>query len=84
MSKGVLNLSIEESTQITRKFLKQMAQPFSKVSQESNQNFFSTKFQKFLFIQEDQLGVSLLTYEQIKDENNQKKILSRVEINVDM
>lgn len=47
-------------------------------------NFFSTKFQKFLFIQEDQLGVSLLTYEQIKDENNQKKILSRVEINVDI
>nr|XP_027200231.1 general transcription and DNA repair factor IIH helicase subunit XPD-like [Dermatophagoides pteronyssinus] len=60
MNKGVLNLSIEESVQLTRKFLKQMAQPFSK---------------------EDQLGVSLMTYEQIKEEINQKKILSRVEMN---
>lgn len=47
MSKGVLNLSIEESTQITRKFLKQMAQPFSKVSQESNQIFFPQNFKNF-------------------------------------
>ncbi len=32
MSKAVLNLSIEEAVQISKKFLRQMAQPFSKVS----------------------------------------------------
>lgn len=31
MNKSVLNLSIEEAVQISKKFLKQMAQPFSKV-----------------------------------------------------
>ncbi|UXI17089.1 cAMP-specific 3'5'-cyclic phosphodiesterase 4A-like [Sarcoptes scabiei] len=63
MKRSVLNLSIEEAVQITKKFLKQMAQPFTK---------------------EDQLGLSLLTYEQIKDENRQKKIKSKVELSRDL
>ncbi|RWS13277.1 TFIIH basal transcription factor complex helicase XPD subunit-like protein [Dinothrombium tinctorium] len=52
------NLSIEEAVQIARKFLRQMAQPFTR---------------------EDQLGVSLLTYEQLKSEDTQRKIQSRVQ-----
>lgn len=32
LSKSLLNLSIEEAVQISKKFLKQMAQPFSRVS----------------------------------------------------
>lgn len=50
MNKGVLNLSIEESVQLTRKFLKQMAQPFSKVSYKKTKmlNIFTKNF--FLFM----------------------------------
>lgn len=44
MRESVLNLSIEEAINISRRFLREMAQPFSR---------------------EDQLGVSLLTLEQI-------------------
>jgi len=59
MNKSVMNLSIEEAVQISKKFLRQMAQPFSK---------------------DDQLGLSLLDYDQISDEKTQKKILSKVEM----
>lgn len=34
----------------------------------------------FFNLQDDQLGLSLLTYEQIKDEKRQKKILEKVEL----
>ena len=47
------NLSTEESIQISRKWLRQMAQPFTR---------------------EDQLGVSLLTLEQLQTEEMQQKI----------
>ncbi|CAG2177999.1 unnamed protein product [Oppiella nova] len=55
---SVLNLSIEEAVQISKRFLKQMAQPFTR---------------------EDQLGISLLTLDQINDEEMQKKIMSRIQ-----
>lgn len=48
MRESVLNLSIEEAINISRRFLREMAQPFT---------------------MEDQLGVSLLTLEQIKTYN---------------
>ncbi|RWS22840.1 TFIIH basal transcription factor complex helicase XPD subunit-like protein [Leptotrombidium deliense] len=52
------NLSVEESLQIAKKFLKQMAQPFTR---------------------EDQLGISLLTLDQLKSEEMQRKIQARVQ-----
>ncbi|CAL8110123.1 unnamed protein product [Orchesella dallaii] len=52
------NLSVEECTQISRKWLKQMAQPFTR---------------------EDQLGISLLTLEQLQSEEMQKKIFKRAQ-----
>jgi len=48
MRECVLNLSIEEAINITRRFLREMAQPF---------------------LREDQLGISLLTLDQIKTFN---------------
>lgn len=54
---SVCNLSIEEGVQIAKRFLRQMAQPFTR---------------------EDQLGISLLTREQLEDEEIIKKIKSRV------
>lgn len=51
---GVCNLSIDEAVQISKRFLRQMAQPFDK---------------------EDQLGLSLLTVEQVESEEFQKRIL---------
>ena len=50
---SMCNLSTEESMQIARKWLRQMAQPFTR---------------------EDQLGVSLLTFEQLQTEEMQEKI----------
>ncbi|CAH1793252.1 unnamed protein product [Owenia fusiformis] len=50
---GVLNLSTDEAVQLSKHFLRQMAQPFK---------------------QEDQLGLSLLTLEQLQSEDMQKKI----------
>ncbi|ODM91164.1 TFIIH basal transcription factor complex helicase XPD subunit [Orchesella cincta] len=52
------NLSVEEATQISKKWLKQMAQPFTR---------------------EDQLGISLLTLEQLQSEEMQKKIFKRAQ-----
>lgn len=54
----VCNLSIEEAVQISKRFLREMAQPFTR---------------------EDQLGISLLTLEQIEDEDTRKKIAARVQ-----
>ena len=51
------NLSTEEAVQISRKWLRQMAQPFTR---------------------EDQLGISLLTYEQLQTEEMQEKIQQKV------
>jgi hypothetical protein len=51
------NLSTEESMQIAKKWLRQMAQPFTR---------------------EDQLGISLLTYEQLQTEEMQEKIQKKV------
>ena len=51
------NLSTEESIQISRKWLRQMAQPFTR---------------------EDQLGVSLLTIEQLETQEMQDKIQQKV------
>ncbi|OXA59642.1 general transcription and DNA repair factor IIH helicase subunit XPD [Folsomia candida] len=52
------NLSVEEAIQISKKWLKQMAQPFTR---------------------EDQLGISLLTLEQLQSEDMQKKIFQRAQ-----
>ena len=52
------NLSTEESIQISRKWLRQMAQPFTR---------------------EDQLGVSLLTIEQLETQEMQDKIQQKVQ-----
>ena len=52
------NLSTEESIQISRKWLRQMAQPFTR---------------------EDQLGVSLLTIEQLQTQEMQDKIQQKVQ-----
>ena len=54
---SMCNLSTEESIQISRKWLKQMAQPFTR---------------------EDQLGVSLLTIEQLQTEEMQQVIQKKV------
>ncbi|XP_023211694.1 TFIIH basal transcription factor complex helicase XPD subunit-like [Centruroides sculpturatus] len=56
---SVCNLSIEETVQISKRFLRQMAQTFSR---------------------EDQLGISLLTLEQIQSEEIQKKIEGKVQL----
>ncbi|KAK4020853.1 hypothetical protein OUZ56_002797 [Daphnia magna] len=52
------NLSTEECVQICKRWLRQMAQPFSR---------------------EDQLGISLLTLEQLQSEEMQKKIQQRAQ-----
>jgi len=54
---SMTNLSTEECLQICKKWLRQMAQPFTR---------------------EDQLGISLLTYEQLQTEEMQKKIQEKV------
>jgi len=54
---SMCNLSTEESCQISKKWLKIMAQPFTR---------------------EDQLGVSLLSIEQLETEDMQKKIQAKV------
>lgn len=54
---SMCNLSTEEAIQISKKWLKQMAQPFTR---------------------EDQLGISLLTYEQLQTEEMQEKIQKKV------
>ncbi|GAU96467.1 hypothetical protein RvY_07906 [Ramazzottius varieornatus] len=56
LKESVLNLSIEETVQISKKFLRQMAQPFT---------------------MEDQLGISLLTKEQLENELTKKKAEQR-------
>ncbi|XP_041467884.1 general transcription and DNA repair factor IIH helicase subunit XPD-like [Lytechinus variegatus] len=53
MKDSVLNLSTEEAVQISKRFLRQMAQPFKR---------------------EDQLGMSLLTLEQLESEEMKKKL----------
>ncbi|XP_046371417.1 general transcription and DNA repair factor IIH helicase subunit XPD-like [Haliotis rufescens] len=52
------NLSIDEAIQVSKKFLRMMAQPFSR---------------------EDQLGLSLLTLEQLQAEDMQKKLESKMQ-----
>nr|CAG4647676.1 EOG090X01B4 [Moina brachiata]SVE92856.1 EOG090X01B4 [Moina brachiata] len=52
------NLSTEEAVQIAKRWLRQMAQPFTR---------------------EDQLGISLLTLEQLQSEEMQKKIQQRAQ-----
>uniref|UniRef100_A0A3Q4AQA2 General transcription and DNA repair factor IIH helicase subunit XPD n=1 Tax=Mola mola TaxID=94237 RepID=A0A3Q4AQA2_MOLML len=53
ISDGSLNLTVDEAVQLSKHFLRQMAQPFK---------------------QEDQLGLSLLTLEQLESEEMLKKI----------
>lgn len=53
ISEGSLNLTVDETVQLSKHFLRQMAQPFR---------------------QEDQLGLSLLTLEQLESEEMLKKI----------
>nr|CAG4651600.1 EOG090X01B4 [Triops cancriformis] len=55
---SMCNLSTEEAVQISKRWLRQMAQPFTR---------------------EDQLGVSLLTLEQLQSEEMQKKIQQRAQ-----
>ncbi|XP_062612705.1 general transcription and DNA repair factor IIH helicase subunit XPD-like [Saccostrea cucullata] len=55
---GLCNLSTDEAVQVAKRFLRQMAQPFSR---------------------EDQLGLSLLTVEQIDQEDTKKKLQSRMQ-----
>ncbi len=54
---SLCNLSTEEAVQLSRRWLRQMAQPFTR---------------------EDQLGVSLLTYEQLQTEEMQNRIREKV------
>lgn len=54
------NLSIEEALQVAKRFLREMAQPFSR---------------------EDQLGISLLSKEQLDDPETRKKMASRIVYN---
>lgn len=54
---SLCNLSIEEGVQLAKRFLRQMAQPFTR---------------------EDQLGISLLTYEQLQDEEIRKNVIDKV------
>ena len=55
---SMTNLSTEEAVQISRKWLRLMAQPFTR---------------------EDQLGVSLLTVEQLETREMQEKIQEKVQ-----
>lgn len=55
---GLCNLSVDEAVQVSKRFLRQMAQPFSR---------------------EDQLGLSLLTVEQLDQEDTKKKLQSRMQ-----
>ena len=55
---SMCNLSTEEAMQISRKWLRQMAQPFTR---------------------EDQLGISLLTLDQLQTEEMQNKIQAKVQ-----
>jgi len=57
LSDNLCNLSTDEAIQISKKFLRQMAQPFNR---------------------KDQLGLSLLTLEQLQNEEMQKKIESKM------
>ncbi|GIY11265.1 general transcription and DNA repair factor IIH helicase subunit XPD [Caerostris extrusa] len=59
LSESLHNLSIEEGVQIAKRFLRQMAQPFTR---------------------EDQLGISLLTLEQLESEDIKRKIESKVQL----
>ncbi|XP_067681689.1 general transcription and DNA repair factor IIH helicase subunit XPD-like [Haliotis asinina] len=58
LSDHFCNLSIDEAVQVSKKFLRMMAQPFSR---------------------EDQLGLSLLTLEQLQAEDMQKKLESKMQ-----
>lgn len=53
LTDNLCNLSTDEAVQVAKRFLRQMAQPFSR---------------------KDQLGLSLLTLEQLQSEETQKKI----------
>lgn len=55
---SLCNLSTDEGIQVAKRFLRQMAQPFSR---------------------EDQLGLSLLTLEQLQSEDMKKKMESRMQ-----
>ncbi|XP_033735565.1 general transcription and DNA repair factor IIH helicase subunit XPD-like [Pecten maximus] len=57
LSDNLCNLSTDEAVQVSKRFLRQMAQPFSR---------------------EDQLGLSLLTLEQLQSEEMQKKIQQKM------
>ena len=57
LKEHLCNLSIEEAVQISKRFLREMAQPFNR---------------------DDQLGISLLTKEQIEDEDIRRKMASKV------
>ncbi|CAG5118386.1 unnamed protein product, partial [Candidula unifasciata] len=58
LTDNLCNLSIDEAVQVAKRFLRQMAQPFS---------------------QKDQLGLSLLTLEQLQSEETQKKIENKIQ-----
>lgn len=58
LNDSVCNLSTEEGVQIAKRFLKQMAQPFTR---------------------EDQLGVSLLTLEQLSSTDIGKKLENAIQ-----
>lgn len=59
LKESLCNLSIEEAVHIAKRFLRQMAQPFTR---------------------EDQLGISLLTVEQLQSEDLKKQIESKVQL----
>ncbi|XP_012941013.1 general transcription and DNA repair factor IIH helicase subunit XPD [Aplysia californica] len=58
LTDNLCNLSTDEAIQISKRFLRQMAQPFSR---------------------KDQLGLSLLTLEQLQSEEMQKKIETKMQ-----
>jgi DNA excision repair protein ERCC-2 len=55
---SMCDLSVEEAVQISKKWLRQMAQPFTR---------------------DDQLGISLLTLEQLQSEEMQKRVRERAQ-----
>nr|XP_057937020.1 general transcription and DNA repair factor IIH helicase subunit XPD isoform X2 [Doryrhamphus excisus] len=82
INEGSLNLTVDETVHLSKHFLRQMAQPFRQVPLHKNANL---KVRHHLAnspvspvsppaVKEDQLGLSLLTLEQLQSEDMLKKI----------
>lgn len=79
ISDGSLNLTVDETIQLSKHFLRQMAQPFRQVRSAPNCHISAAAVHMDCFWQpslrqEDQLGLSLLTLEQLQSEEMLQKI----------